>query len=85
MTMVRTVIPGTLSAGMLAGSALMASAAIVCRDDVCWHTHERYTCPRDAGVVVHEDDWQAGPSIRYREHEGRGYRRDDKWETFPAR
>ena len=85
MTMMRALVLATLSAGMLAGSAVTASAEIVCRGDVCWHTHERYTYPRDAGVVVHEDNWQAGPSIRYREHEGRGYWRDDKWETFPER
>ena len=74
----------------LAGSALLAlgttsaSAAIVCSRDVCWHTHEAYSYPADAGVVVHEDNWRWGPSEKFsfREHEGRGYWRGDKWTVW---
>ena len=85
MTVMRTLILGALSATMLAGSAVTASAAVVCRGNVCWHTHERYTYPHDSGVTVHEDNWRWGPDEKYtfREHEGRGYWRDEKWETFP--
>jgi hypothetical protein len=85
MTVVRRLVLGALSATMLAGSAVTASAAIVCRGDVCWHTHERYTYPRDSGVTVHEDNWHWGPNEKYtfREHEGRGYWHGEKWETFP--
>jgi hypothetical protein len=86
MTMVRTLILGAVSATLLAGSAVTASAAIVCRGDVCWHTHERYTYPRDSGVTIHEDNWRWGPNEHYTfrepEHEGRGYWRDNRWETF---
>jgi hypothetical protein len=76
-----------LTKAALAGAALLtfatssASAAIVCTGDVCWHTHEAYTYPPDARVVVHEDNWHWGPSEKYtfREHEGRGYWHGDKW------
>jgi hypothetical protein len=33
-------------------------------------------------VVVHEDNWKAGPDIRFREHEGRGYWKGDTWTDF---
>lgn len=80
-----------LTKAALAGAALLtfatttsASAAIVCSRDVCWHTHEAYSYPSDAGVVVHEDNWRWGPSERFtfREHEGRGYWRGDKWTVW---
>jgi hypothetical protein len=69
------------AAGLLALSTVSASAAIVCRGNVCWHTHERYTYPPDAGIVVHEDNWRWGPRERFtfREHEGRGFWKGDRW------
>ena len=72
---------GVLGAGFLAASAMSASAAIVCTGNVCWHTHETYTYPPESRVIVHEDNWRWGPEekFRFREHEGRGYWRDDKW------
>jgi hypothetical protein len=68
-------------AALLAVSATGASAAIVCSGDVCWHTSEAYTYPPEAKVIVHEDSWKWGPSEHYtfREHEGRGYWRDNRW------
>jgi hypothetical protein len=74
-----------LAAAIAAGAAAVgvgsASAAIVCTRDVCWHTREAYDYPPDAHVTVHPDSWKWGPSDHYtwREHEGRGYWRDDKW------
>lgn len=70
--------------GFLTASAVSASAAIACTGNVCWHTHETYSYPPDAKVVVHEDNWKWGPTEKYtfREHEGRGYWRDDKWVTW---
>jgi hypothetical protein len=70
-----------LGAAMLAGSAMSASAAIVCRGNVCWHAHDTFDYPHEAGVVVHEDGWHWGPRERFvfREHEGRGYWRGSKW------
>ena len=50
----------TTAAGLLAASAVSASAAIVCAGPVCWHTHEAYDYPPDARVVVHPDDWRWG-------------------------
>jgi hypothetical protein len=72
---------GILGAGFLAASVMSASAAIVCSGNVCWHTHETYTYPPESRVIVHEDNWRWGPQedFSFREHEGRGYWRDDKW------
>jgi hypothetical protein len=33
-------------------------------------------------VVVHEDTWKAGPTVKFREHEGRGYWRGDHWTNW---
>jgi hypothetical protein len=73
-----------LGAGFWAASAFSASAAIVCSGNVCWHTHETYSYPPEARVIVHDDSWKWGPSEKFtfREHDGRGYWRDDKWVTW---
>jgi hypothetical protein len=79
-----------LTKAALAGAALLAvsttgaSAAIVCSGDVCWHTHEAYSYPPEAKVIVHEDNWRWAPTEKYtyREHEGRGYWRDNKWNVW---
>jgi hypothetical protein len=80
----KAVAGAAIGVGVLAASAVTASAAIVCSGNVCWHTHERYEYPATAGVVVHEDDWKWGPTEKYtfREHEGRGYWRGDSWTTW---
>lgn len=75
----KTLLGAAMGAGILAFSSASASAAIVCTGPVCWHTHERYDYPPTAGVIVHEDDWRAGPGIKFREHEGRGYWSGDRW------
>lgn len=82
MTLGRIILGATLGAGLLATTNVGASAAIVCRDNVCWHAHERYEYPPTAGVIVHEDTWRAGPTIRFREHEGRGYWKGDTWTNW---
>ena len=68
-------------AGVLGFSALGASAAIVCTEDVCWHTTTTYEYPAEARVIVHPDSWSWGPGerFRWREHAGRGYWRGDNW------
>jgi hypothetical protein len=73
-----------VGAGVMVMSTFGASAAIVCQGHVCWHVHDVYDFPHEAGVVVHEDDWHWGPHERYgfREHEGRGYWRGGKWVTW---
>jgi len=73
-----------LGAGFWAASAMSASAAIVCSGKVCWHAHEAYGYPPEARVIVHEDSWKWAPAEKFsiREHEGRGYWRDDKWVTW---
>lgn len=82
MNVVKTVVLGALTAGIMAGSAVSASAAIACTGNVCWHTHERYAYPRHAHVVIHEDTWHAGPTVVFHEHEGRGYWHGRTWDTW---
>ena len=81
MTLVKTLTAAALSAGLLAGSAVSASAAIACSGNVCWHTHETYAYPPEAKVIIHGDDWRWGPDehFAFREHDGRGYWRGDRW------
>jgi hypothetical protein len=70
-----------IGAGMLAITTATASAAVVCSGNVCWHSTERYEYPAEARIVVHPDNWRWGPRerFRWREHEGRGYWRGDRW------
>ena len=80
-TLAKTLIGAAMGAGVLALSSVGASAAIVCQGQVCWHTHDAYDYPHEAGIVVHEDNWRWGPheKFAFREHEGRGYWREGKW------
>lgn len=80
--MKKVLLTAAVGAGALALSALNASAAIVCSGDTCWHTHSTYSYPPEARVIIHGDDWRAGPTIRFREHEGRGYWRGDRWTAW---
>jgi len=61
---------------LFAGNAF---AEVACSGDVCWHVKEKYKYPSESRVIIHEDSWKAGPKIRFREHEGRGYWRGDDW------
>jgi hypothetical protein len=73
-----------LGASGLALSAAGASAAIVCSGNECWHTHESYDYPPDAGVIIHPDNWRWGERERFtwREHEGRGHWHHGTWRDF---
>jgi len=80
-----------LGVGGLVLSATSASAYIVCNNlGDCWHVHDQYSYPPEAGLVVHDDNWkwEAAPAAdahvtyRWHEHEGRGYWRDGVWVTF---
>jgi hypothetical protein len=77
----KILLAAAMGAGILAGSAVSASAAIVCSGSVCWHTPRAYEYPPEAGVVVHPDNWRWGSGERFtwREHEGRGYWRGERW------
>jgi hypothetical protein len=77
----KSVLAMIMGVGVLALSAVSASAAVVCSGRVCWHTHADYDFPRGARVIVHPDDWRWGPRERFawREHEGRGYWRGGRW------
>jgi hypothetical protein len=78
----KILIGAAFGTGALALSAMSASAAVVCNGNVCWHTHETYTYPPSAHLIIHPDDWRAGPGISYREHEGRGYWNGDRWDEM---
>jgi len=77
----KIVLGAATGAGILALSSMGASAAIVCSGNVCWHSQETYEYPGEARVIVHPDDWRWGPSehFSWREHEGRGYWRGERW------
>lgn len=77
MTLTKVLVGAALGTGVLALSAMNVSAAIVCSGNTCWHTHETYHYPSSAHIVIHQDDWHAGPRVVFREHEGRGYWRGD--------
>jgi len=79
MTIKKALIGTLLGASALAFSAVSASAVIACTGDVCWHAKEKYDYPSSSRVIVHEDSWKAGPTIKFREHEGRGYWSGDRW------
>lgn len=68
-----------IGSGLLAYSAISASADIACSGTVCWHVHERYTYPPAAHVVVHPDTWQVTKKYVMKEHEGPGYWLGGKW------
>jgi hypothetical protein len=73
-----------IGSAALSFSALNAAAAIACVGPVCWHSHEAYDYPSNAGVVVHGDDWRWGANDHYswREHEGRGYWKGSNWTAW---
>jgi len=77
----KSILCATTAAGILAYSAVGASAVVACAGNVCWHSHDRYDYPASARVVVHEDNWKWGrhDHYRWREHEGRGYWHGSRW------
>jgi len=77
-----SVVVAALGAGVLAFSAMRASAAVVCTGNVCWHATDKYDYPPDARVTIHEDTWEAGPSVTFREHPGRGYWAGETWREW---
>lgn len=78
-TLGKLLVAAMLGVGVTAFSAIGASAAIVCTHDVCWHSHEVDHYPGSAHVVMHRDNWHAGPHVVFREHGGRGYWRGNTW------
>lgn len=82
MSLRKILLAGAVGASALVLTAVGASAAIVCSGTVCWYTHEAYEYPASAGVIVHEDGWVPGPTITWREHEGRDYWRGDRWTSW---
>jgi len=81
-TIGKVILGAAAGAGVLALTAVNASAAIACNGNVCWHTHESYHYPHGAHIVVHPDHWRWGPKVTIREHEGRGYWHGNSWTTW---
>lgn len=77
-----TVLALAVGVSAIALSSNGASAAIACSGDTCWHVHSTYHYPDSARVVVHPEGWHWGPKVVIRDHEGRGYWRDDHWVEF---
>ena len=76
-------------AGLVGASAIAmttsANARIVCNEEGdCWHTQTVYVYPPTLGLTIHENDWKwkEGEKRRWREHEGKGYWKGDRWEEF---
>jgi hypothetical protein len=84
MTLNKALLGTLMGASVLALTMASASAAIVCSGNTCWHVKESHQYPADSRVTMHDDNWKWGSNDKYawREHEGRGYWRDDKWITW---
>jgi len=84
-TLGKMTLASMIGAGALTLFVANASAAIACNGaGECWHAPAHYAYPREAGVVVHPDNWRWGANDHYRwnEHGGRGYWRDGRWVAF---
>jgi hypothetical protein len=68
-----------IGAAALALTAASASAEVACSGDVCWHVKDKMTSPTESKVIVREDGWKPGPTVKFREHEGHGYWRGETW------
>jgi hypothetical protein len=83
MGIFRTVAFGALVSVGIIATAGSASARVVCNEDGdCWHNRDVQVFPPALGLTVHEDDnwkWGEGEKHHWREHEGKGYWKGDKW------
>jgi hypothetical protein len=75
------------AACVLAASTTTASAEIACNDEGdCWHITKIYKYRPEFKITIYPDDWRWDErdfrKYRWREHEGRGYWRDDVWVDF---
>ena len=81
----KSVLLALAGAGVLGLTTINASARIVCNSDGdCWHVQTDYAYPPTLGLTIHPDDWKwkVGERHAWREHEGRGYWKGDRWENF---
>ncbi len=80
MRSLTTAVMGAACALILGASA--ASAEIVCNNEGgCWHVKDHGWIKPEHGLIVHPDSWKWAEHehYRWREHEGRGYWRGDRW------
>ena len=78
----KTLLGAVIGSAALALSGVSASALVACNGDICWHVKERYTYPSESKIIIREDGWKPGPTVRFKEREGRGYWRGDTWVDF---
>ena len=57
-TMRKALLAAGAGASLLAFSTVSASAAIACRDDVCWRIHQSYVYRPSPTIVIHPDYWR---------------------------
>jgi hypothetical protein len=84
-TLGKVAFAAVMGASALALTATDASARIVCNaEGECWHVRNNYVYRPELGLVIHEDNWQWGPTEHYRwhEHHGRGYWHNGLWVHF---
>ena len=83
-TIAKVAAAAALALSATALTAPVASAAIACNGDTCWHVHSHYTYQPAWGVTVHPDNWRWGTTDHYRwhEHRGRGYWNNGVWVRF---
>jgi len=85
---VKTALAGVLAGTALAASATAASADIVCNHwSECWHVHSRIVYPAEVGGVWHTDHWYKAhahdPALHWRtDRYDHGYYRNGIWVAF---
>ncbi len=83
MAIFRTLALGAFTIASAAAMTGTASARVVCNEDGdCWHSREAVVYPPTLGLTIHENDdwkWGEGEKHHWREHEGKGYWKGDKW------
>jgi hypothetical protein len=83
--MQKLAVAALIGATALVLNVTAASARIVCNAaGDCWHVQTEYTYPPAFALTIHPDDWKWKETDRFkwREHEGRGYWKGDKWTDF---
>ena len=68
-TVSKFLVAATMSVSALAITGATASAAIVCSEGDCWHTHDHFEYPASAHVIVHPDDWHWHDGEHFHWHE----------------
>ena len=83
MSIFRTIALGAIATAGVVAMTGSASARVVCNaDGDCWHSQTTEVYPPALGLTIHESNdwkWAEGEKHHWREHEGKGYWKGDKW------